>query len=276
MAGDATIDCRREGGWLTIWLDRPETRNALSGQMSAELIAALDAVRDDRSLRGITLRGRGGVFCAGGDLRAFRRMATGEMTEDEIAAFSAAGARLFAVLDAQPQVVLALVEGAAMAGGLGLLCAADVVVATRDARFALTETRLGLPPAQIAPYVVRRVGMTEARRIMLTGARFDGEAARRMGLANLLAEDTGGLDTIEAELRADVLRCAPGATAATKALLRALPAMPPEEVPQMAGRSFARCLAGPEGQEGVAAFLERRRPSWAPEPEPDPDRGDAG
>jgi isohexenylglutaconyl-CoA hydratase len=274
MAGEATIECRREDGWLTIWLDRPEARNALSERMTAELIEALGAARVDRGVRGITLRGRGGVFCAGGDLRAFRRMASGEMTEDEIAAFSAAGARLFAVLDEQPQVVVALVEGAAIAGGLGLLCAADVVVATRDARFALTETRIGLPPAQIAPYVVRRVGMTEARRIMLTGARFDGDAALRIGLANLLAEDADGLDAIEAELRSDVLRCAPGATAATKALLRELPTLAPENVPEVAGRVFARCLSGAEGQEGVAAFLERRRPAWAPDA--GPRREDAG
>jgi isohexenylglutaconyl-CoA hydratase len=256
-------------GWLTIWFNRPDARNALSDELTAELRAVLDAVRGDRTVRGITLRGKGGVFCAGGDLKGFRTNLQGgggggeQDAQAAVEAISRKGGELFEAIDTMPQVVVILVEGAAMAGGLGIVCCADVVAVTRDAKFALTETTLGIPPAQIAPFVVRRLGLSVARRLVLTAARFDGEEAGRNGLADYVVDDAAGLGRVEAEVRAQVLRCAPEANAATKEIVLAAPHLGAEEMRALAARGFARCLLGPEGMEGISAFLGKRKPAWA-------------
>lgn len=263
MAENPVLLVEKDGPWLTLWLNRPESRNALSDEMVNQLVQALNAARQDETIRGITLRGKGGTFCAGGDLKAFGRLTSGNHSAAEVAEVNIAAGRLFRLLETMPQVVIALVEGAAMAGGLGLACAVDVVAVTRDTKFALTETMIGIPPAQIAPLVVGRIGLTQARRIMLTGARFDGDEAGRIGIANAVVADSAGLDAFEADLRQGVLRCAPGANAATKEILMAVPRMEREELMQFAGEQFARCLLGEEGREGVASFIEKRKPLWA-------------
>ncbi len=265
MSTESPVLSEHDGAWLTIWLNRPESRNALSEGMVSGLRAALEAARDDPSIRGVTLRGKGGTFCAGGDLKGFREITSGGKSIEDVTRFSAEAATLFAMVQSMPKVVIALVEGAAMAGGLGIVCAADMVAVTRDAKFALTETMIGIPPAQIAPYVVGRIGLAEARRIMLAGARFDGAEAARIGIANAVADDAAGLAGFEAEVRRGVMRCAPGANAATKEILLAASRLPPEEMPLFAGERFARCLLGEEGREGVASFLEKRKPAWAEE-----------
>jgi isohexenylglutaconyl-CoA hydratase len=267
LAGLGAPDCldlEFERGWLRIWLARPEARNALSAELTAELREVLERVREDRSVRGITLRGRGGVFCAGGDLKGFRgNMQGGAADEAEVARISEEAGLLFALVDSMPQVVVVLIEGAAMAGGLGMVCCGDVVATTADAKFALTETTLGIPPAQIAPYVAGRLGMATARRLMLTAARFDGNDAGHNGLADFVVEDAAGLDAVEADLQRAVLRCAPEANAITKEILLATRHLDGDEIRALAGRGFARALLGEEGREGVTAFLEKRKPRWA-------------
>lgn len=260
----ATLELDRAADWLTVWLDRPDSRNALSIEMTRDLLQLLAEVAPDRTLRGVTLRGRGGVFCAGGDLKGFATIAAGGAARFESAvAWNLEGGHLFDAVQTLPQVVVALVEGAAMGGGVGLACCADFVAVTRDAQFALTETTLGIPPAQIAPYVAARLGLPAARRLMLTAARFDGAEAQRLGLADFVAEDADGLDPFEAQLRAQVRRCAPGANAATKEILCATRMRPGEELRQFAAERFATCVVGPEGREGLQAFVERRPPCWA-------------
>ena len=139
-----------DNGWLTIWLNRPDNRNALSKELTAELKAVLNAVRDNRAIRGITLRGKGGVFCAGGDLKGFKNnYQGGSQTAEDIAASSRQGGLMFDLINEMPQVVLILVEGAAMAGGLGMVCTADIVAVTKDAKFAMTETAIGIPPEDV-------------------------------------------------------------------------------------------------------------------------------
>lgn len=252
-----------EDGWLTIWFNRPESRNALSENVSSELRAALESVRDDRSVRGITLRGKGGVFCAGGDIKGFKAIFQGGQNVDQVAEASRRAGELFHMLAEMPQVVVMLVEGAAIAGGMGLLCAGDVVAVTKDAKFALTETTLGIPPAQIAPLVAARIGVSAARRIMLTAARFDGNEAQSMGLADFVADDAAGLEQIEARIKANVKKCAPGANAATKSILLASASASKEEIITIAAKGFAECMLSDEGREGVASFLEKRKPKWA-------------
>ena len=253
----------RNDGWLTLWMNRPAVRNALGAEMVAAMHAALETVRDDRSVRGITLRGKGGVFCAGGDLKSFRSSFQGGASHAEIAASNSDAGEFFSYLNTMPQVVVMLIEGAAIAGGLGMACTGDVVAVAADAKFAITETSLGLPPAQIAPFVVQRIGLTAARRLMLTGARFDGREACRLGLADFVAEDAAGLDAIEADIRKSVRRCAPGANAVTKEIVLKAPRLPRKELIAFAGERFADCMLGAEAREGIAAFLDKRKPSWA-------------
>jgi len=250
-------------GWLSVWLNRPEARNALSVDMANDIRAVAEALRSRSDIRGVTFRGRGGVFCAGGDLKGFQSLMREGVDHAQVAAFSREGGLLFHEVNELPQVTVMLVEGAAMAGGLGLVCAGDVVAVTRDAQFALTETMLGIPPAQIAPLIVQRIGLSAARRIMLTGARFGGAEAQALGIADHLAEDAAGLDAFEAGIRASVQRCAPGANAVTKRILLSAPHLSRAGMLDAAADGFAGCLLGGEGREGVRAFLEKRKPVWA-------------
>ncbi|MEM7740626.1 MAG: enoyl-CoA hydratase-related protein [Pseudomonadota bacterium] len=249
-------------GWLHLTLDDPARRNALSDEMSEAIKTALHEVRDDRSVRGVVMRGAGGVFCAGGDLKAFKTdlQAGGQEAVEEI---SRGAGDFFALVDSQPQPVIALVDGPAMAGGLGLVCCADVVAVTPAARFALTEVNLGIVAAQIAPYILRRFGPTVGRRLMVTAARFDGTEALRLGLADHLARDAAGLDSYADSVAASVNQAAPGAIAATKALCKAAPHLGREAMTQEAARVFATTLLSDEGREGIAAFAEKRKPRWA-------------
>lgn len=254
-----TLEIIRDSGWATIWLNRPDKRNAMNDDMIDELMTAFADVGADTSVRGVTMRGRGGFFCAGGDLNSFQIYQSAAKTMAETAAFNR---RIGTMLDAfnnVPKPTLVLVEGAAIAGGLGLMCCADVIATTPDAKFSLTETMIGIPPAQIAPFVVARIGLSKARRIMLTGARFDGTEAGSLGLANYVTDD---LDAIEASVRKGVMKCAPGANAATKALILGSTTLSRDEALDRAADSFAACLRSDEGREGVASFLEKRKANW--------------
>ena len=260
-----TIDQQLDRGWLTLWFNTPENRNALSSELSAELMAVIEAVRPRRDIRGVTLRGRNGIFCSGGDLKGFKTDMQGKGDRGAVIEASCQAGALFDAVNSLPQIVVVIVEGAAMAGGFGLVCCADVVVVTTDARFALTETTLGIPPAQIARFVVQRLGLSTARRLMLTAARFKGAEAQALGLADFVAASVADLEPIEAAIREQVLRCAPQANAATKALVLATQNTAPEAMTQLAAESFADCMLGDEAREGIAAFIEKRKPVWAGE-----------
>ena len=254
----------QDAGWLTIWFNRPDNRNALSKELTTELKEVLNTVRDNQKLRGITLRGKGGVFCAGGDLKGFKNnYQGGSQTVEDIAAASRQGGQMFDLINELPQVVLILVEGAAIAGGLGMVCCADAVAVTKDARFAMTETAIGIPPAQIAPFVAQRLGLRIARRLMVTASRFDGKEAHRLGLADYVVDDAAGLDQIEADMKKQVRRCAPGANAVTKAIVLATRHLNREQQLDFAAKGFAECMLSDEGREGVASFIEKRKPIWA-------------
>lgn len=259
------LTCEQTGAWVSVWINRPEVKNALSAEVFEELRALFLAMRGDPTIRGVTLRGKGGTFSAGGDLKMFRDLFQGDEIEAaDIVRSSRLFAEVYRLVDAAPHFVLVLVEGAAIAGGLGLVCVADAAVVTRDARFSMTETTLGIPPAQIAPLVVRAIGRKAARRLMLTASRFDGEEAARLGLADLVVDDADGLTTAEAAIRARVMSCAPGANAATKKLLREVGEISDGTFVDLAADIYADCMLGAEGREGVAAFFEKRPPFWAP------------
>jgi isohexenylglutaconyl-CoA hydratase len=258
------LELERQHDWTTIWLNRPASRNALSAGMVGELLEVFETVAQDRSIRGVTLRGRGGVFCAGGDLASFKASMQGPAPDAAaVAASNRDGGRMFERLNTLPQVVVAVVEGAAMAGGLGMVCCADVVVVSAEAQFALTETTLGIPPAQIAPFVADRLGQRVTRRLMLTAARFDGSEALRLGLADFVAVDVNALAEIEAGIRKQVRRCAPVANAVTKEILLASRHLDREAMLDLAAVRFAACMLGDEGREGITAFLDKRPPAWS-------------
>ena len=253
----------REGSVLRIWFNRPEVRNALTAEITGELGAVLDAVRDDRSIRTLVIRGKGGVFCAGGDIKGFKSGMQGSGDAKEIARSNRAFGDLMIKINEQPQVVVMLVEGGAVGGGLGLACVGDVTIVEKETRVQLSETSLGIPPAQIAPFVVERVGLTQARRLMLTGARFKGEEAVRLGIGHFLADGAEDLERICADVLGQIANCAPGANAVTKAIVFEATRRPRAEALDFAADGFASCMLSEEGREGVAAFIEKRKARWA-------------
>ncbi|MEM0953224.1 MAG: enoyl-CoA hydratase-related protein [Pseudomonadota bacterium] len=260
----------KTGDTLTIWFNRPETRNALSQNMADELASVLEKLPELHDIRFVLLRGKGGTFCSGGDLKMFKTVFQDNGPGDDalrehIVQFNAGFGRTLRAVQALPQVFVVLSEGAAMAGGLGLSCIADVVIACADARFALSEVSLGIPPAQIAPLVAKRIGLSEARRLLLTAQRFDGREAHRLGFVHSVVEDASALDAAAADLIAQARRGAPGAIHLTKQILQAAERLSSEEMVQYAAERFADGLLGDEGREGMRAFSEKRLPRWAEE-----------
>ncbi|MFK8399101.1 isohexenylglutaconyl-CoA hydratase [Pseudomonas sp. BGr12] len=256
-----TLLLERDGGVLHVTLNRPDSRNAMSLAMVGELRAVLAAVRDDRAVRAIVLRGAGGHFCAGGDIKDMAgARAAGP---DAYAALNRAFGGLLEEAQAQPQVLVAVLEGAVLGGGFGLACVSDIALAEVDAQFGLPETSLGILPAQIAPFVVKRIGLTQARRLALTAARFDGREALRLGLVHACADSADNLGEQLAQTIDQVRRCAPGANAATKALLLATESEALGPLLDDAARQFAAAVTGSEGAEGTLAFVQKRKPNWA-------------
>ncbi|AZC27748.1 enoyl-CoA hydratase/isomerase family protein [Pseudomonas sessilinigenes] len=256
-----TLLLESRDGVLFITLNRPECRNAMSLEMVAELRTVLAAVNERRSIRALVLQGAGGHFCAGGDLKDMAgARARGSAAYRELnRAFGA----LLEEAQKIPQVLVCVLQGAVLGGGFGLACVSDIAIAEHSAQFGMPETSLGLLPAQIAPFVVRRIGLTQARRLALTAARFDGEEARQLGLVHFVENDATALQERLEQQLAQVLRCAPGANAQTKALLLASVDQPLGPLLDQAADDFAQAVSGEEGTEGTLAFVQKRKPSWA-------------
>lgn len=255
------FDLELEHQWLTVWFNQPEIRNPLTAERVSGLIALCEALETRRDIRGVTFRGRGGIFCAGGDLKGFKAAFTGG--RDAVVEMSLTGGQMFNALNALPQLTVMVVEGAAMAGGFGLVCTGDIVITDVNARFALTETMIGLNPAQITPHVLARLGTRIGRRLMMTAAAFKGEEAVRLGLADEAVNGSAEIDAAIARVQKQILKCAPGAVAATKKLILSLPHLDAQAQTQAAADSFVDCMLGEEGREGVTSFLEKRKPNWA-------------
>jgi isohexenylglutaconyl-CoA hydratase len=248
-------------GVLHITLNRPQSRNAMSLQMVAELRAVLAAIHHDRAIRALVIGGAGGHFCAGGDIKdmANARAQGSSAHRDLNRVFGA----LLQEVQHAPQVVITVLQGAVLGGGLGLACVSDIAMADHSAQFGLPETSLGLLPAQIAPFVVQRIGLTQTRRLALTAARFDGTQARRMGLVHFVEHDPQALAERLDEVLDHVLCCAPEANAATKKLLLASAGQPSDALLDQAAEWFSEAVTGTEGVEGTMAFVQKRKPGWA-------------
>jgi enoyl-CoA hydratase/carnithine racemase len=261
---EAPLLIRRDGPVVRAVLNRPARRNAMNEALVTALDALLAELRTDASARILVLSGAGGHFCAGLDLTEVGAPETPEQKlASQLARNRRTGARFQAISDL-PQVVIAAVEGSAYAGGLGFVCAADIAIAAPSARFSAPEVRRGLVPAQILPWLVRRMGRSAAARFCLQGNVMDAAEAQRIGLVHDLAPDAAGLEAALAATIADILEGAPGALAETKGLIAALGATVPPEYAEAGAQSFARRAASPEAEEGIASFKARRKPSWSP------------
>jgi isohexenylglutaconyl-CoA hydratase len=263
---DATLAVASQGGVLHVTLNRPAARNAMSLQMVDELRAVLAEAETSGDVRAIVLRGAGGHFCAGADLQDMAQARQRELAGDgdAIAAINARFGELCGAFARTGLATIAVLEGTVMGGGLGLACVVDVALAGQGAQLRLPETSLGLVPAQIAPFLVERVGASQARRLAVTGGKLSAAQALAIGLLHEVHEDGAALDAALAATLAQTLRCAPGAIAATKGLMARALHMPAADLIDDAARLFAQAARGPEGVEGMTAFLQKRSPSWAP------------
>lgn len=255
-----TIRLEQDGrGVATVTLARPEKHNAMNATMIAELTATAEALAADGSVRAVVLTGEGRSFCAGGDLGWMRAQAeqdrTGKMNEAK------ALAGMLGLWNALPKPVIGRVHGAAYGGGIGLIAICDVVIAEENTRFALTETRLGLIPATIGPFVVRRMGEAFARQVFFTARSFDAAFLMRAGLVARICDPEGMNLAVEEEVQA-VLQCAPGAVSAAKELCRALAGADPANSATLTANALADCWETQETQEGIAAFFAKEPPSW--------------
>ncbi len=264
---NGVVQLNRRGIATEAVIHDPATRNAMSERLVADLEAVLATTADDPSCRVLVIKGADGSFCAGADLKGVGAVAAEDPAFPGKSAgwlLNRRGGRMYDALNRHPKTVIAIVDGPAIGGGFGLACCADIVICTERAKFALSETTLGLAPAQIAPFVIARIGLPATRRLALTGARFGAAEALSIGLA-----DYAVADAPEAEGRLDALlgqiaRCAPEANAATKRLLFEA-ASGRADYPSYAADVFARCLASDEAREGIAAFAGKRLAQWVEE-----------
>jgi methylglutaconyl-CoA hydratase len=243
----------------TVTMNRPDSHNALNADLIEALTRCFEELAEDQETRVVVLSGEGRSFCAGADIGYMRE--TVGLSYEENLEDARRLAMMFWRIDECPKPVVAKVLGAAMGGGAGLLAVADVVVADSEARFAFSEVRLGIGPVTIAPFVVRKIGTSHARSLFLTGERFDAERAREIGLVHRIVS-RDGLDEAVEEKVGELLEGGPVAQATIKGLLRRLETTEPMEAPGLTARVISELRTGEEGQEGLAAFLEKREPGW--------------
>ena len=254
---DATV-----AGAVTVTMNRPERKNAFNADLISAMAEAFEILRGAEGVRVVFLRGEGGTFSAGADLDWMREAV--DRTESDNREDAFAMAQMLKALWDLPALTVALVEGGAFGGGAGVAAACDLAVTTKDAKFSFSEVRLGLIPATISPYVVAAIGPRAARGLFATGQVFDADHALRLGLVSEVVADKAELGVAHARIAREILACAPGAVADAKALVSDVFAEPIDHgLMQETAKRIAAARVSPEGQEGVRAFLERRKPSWA-------------
>ncbi|WP_341366730.1 crotonase/enoyl-CoA hydratase family protein [Yoonia sp. BS5-3] len=253
---DLNVD---ERGVATLALARPEKHNALSQALIDALQAAGDDIAQRGDIRVVVLTGQGPSFCAGGDLAWMRAQMAGDAAMKTAAAQSIA--RMLHRLNTLPQPVIGRIHGNALGGGVGMACICDMVIAADHVKFGLTETKLGLIPATIGPYVLARMGEARARQVFMSGRIFDAGEAVRLGIA-ARAVPAGELDSAVAAEVAPYLACAPGAVAAAKAFARSLGPVIDEAVIANSVDALIAQWHSEEAEEGISAFFDRRKPAW--------------
>jgi isohexenylglutaconyl-CoA hydratase len=255
-------------GVLHITLNRPQVRNAMSLDMVRELREALQQAEGDASVRVVVLRGSEGHFCAGADIKdmagARMRLAQGGFApgQDPIAELNAAFGELCLAYARSPLPIVAVLEGSVMGGGFGLSCVSDVTLAAASTVFRLPETSLGVIPAQIAPFLIERLGYAEAKRLAVTGGRIDARQALAIRLVHQVLDSEAELQAALTQVVQDILACAPNALATTKALMAKARFEEPQHLIAHAAQLFSKAAQSAEGLEGMTAFIEKRKPNW--------------
>ncbi len=260
MSGQLRVE--RDGPFARVTLARPEVRNAFNAALIEELRSTFDALATEpaKALRGVVLAGEGRTFCAGADVEWMRASIGLSVEENERDA--TAMQAMFSAIDACPVPVIARVQGAALGGAMGLCAVSDIVVATADATFGFTETRLGIIPAVISTFALPKIGESHARALFGTGQRFDAGRAQRIGLVHQVVADEAALDVAVEALLDELRASAPTAIRAATALVRTIRELGPDGARELTPGLIARQRTSPEGQEGLTAFLEKRAPSW--------------
>ena len=256
------LESRREGQVHLLTLNRPDVRNAFNDDVITELTAWAHAVAETADTRVVVIRGAGKVFCAGADANWMARMvdySRGDNVRD-----ATRMAEMFLALDRLPCVVVGRVHGAALGGGAGLAAVCDIVVADESAVFGFTETKLGILPAVISPFVLPKIGPSAARELFLTGMRFSAARAKEIGLVHEVVP-LDGLDTAVQRYVAECLTASPSGIAASKRLITQVWGRSPAEATAITTEAIAGQRVSPEGQEGLRAFLGKRQPGWVPD-----------
>jgi methylglutaconyl-CoA hydratase len=253
-----------------VTLTRPDVHNAFDGTLIAELRAAFNAFAREgpTSLRVVVLAGDGPSFCAGADINWMRAAMSLDREGNEQDAMALAD--MLEAIDTCPAPVVARVHGAALGGGMGLCAVADVVIAESGTRFGFTETRLGILPAVIAPFVIAKIGESHARALFPGGRRFEAVRAQRIGLVHEVVEGEDALDAAVRVAIADLLAAGPTAARAAKSIVREVRGLPHGSSKWHTARVIAGQRVSDEAKEGFRAFVEKRRPAWAPDPEAGP------
>ena len=259
MADYRHLKLERDGAVARIRLNRPEVHNAFDDRLIAELTEAAAEIGADESVRVAVLSGEGKSFCAGADINWMRRMV--DYTFEENQADSHRLAAMLRALDRVPKPLVCRIHGVALGGGVGLLSVCDVVVAADDVRFSLSEVRLGILPAVISPFVLRRLGPGVGRALFLTGERFGAERARTIGLVDHVCPPEQLDETVQ-KVIGWLLNGGPIAQRKIKELIPQVWGATPEAMAELTTRTNAQARASDEGQDGLKAFLEKRKPSW--------------
>jgi methylglutaconyl-CoA hydratase len=255
------LEVRRDGPVEFVTLNRPDVRNAFNDAVIAELQRWADAAAAAAGLRVVVLGGAGKVFSAGADAAWMARMAGYSREENEADARRTTA--MLRALNTLPVAVIGRIQGAALGGGAGLAAVCDIVVAEEGTVFGFTESKLGIVPAMISPFVLPKIGVSAARDLFLTGRRFDAATAKAIGLIHAVVP-AGGLDAAVQQYVAELLSAAPTAVAVAKRLIPAVAGRSPEEVAELTAATIAAQRASAEGQDGLRAFLEKRPPGWLP------------
>lgn len=256
-----TLQVSEDRGVLTVSLHRPDVHNAFNDTLIGEAIELFESLDARAGLRAVVLRGEGPNFCAGADLNWMSKMVA--YSREENVRDSSLLAKMYALIDECPVPVVGRIQGAAIGGGVGLVAVCDIAVATRSAKFGLSEVKLGILPAVISPYVIARIGQSQARALFFTGERFDAERALRIGLVHRLADDEAQLDGLIEETLGQLRSSGPEAVRACKKLVRFVSTQPKEESIPYTIDAIASRRVSEEGQQGMKAFLAKEKAPWA-------------
>jgi methylglutaconyl-CoA hydratase len=260
MRSHETLDVVRDGSVLHVRLDRPDVRNAFNGRVVEELQLVFREADQDETARVVVLSGNGPSFSAGADLAWMQQQADLDPEANERSAEGMA--RMFLAIARCRKPVVGRIHGHALGGGTGLTAAVDVALCTEDCQFGLTEVKLGIVPAVISPFVLQKIGAGRARTLFLTGERFDGREAQRIGLVHRALPDMAQLDAAVRRAVDELLGSGPLAVGSAKELIRAVANLSFEEAIPVTSKWIAALRATPEAREGVGAFLGKRRPGW--------------